>query len=166
MLRSTLEQFKVEDSTRKILNDISRWDSGGQDSLREFMLDKLKASPDDTLASIPLSHAIATLLKSRLNPQSLVSLFSTLILGFPQDEGEQQMDMLGEAFIDVIEVLEEENEDREENLNNGSSEMVVDAEEKKWKGGQKGLEVLKALLVRKLPYRTAEWCNIAEQDGI
>jgi hypothetical protein len=125
---------------------VSTWDSGGQDNLRETLSSQL--SPLDSnstpLAALPLSQALSSLLSSTISSDALVPFLSTFLEGLD----DRQKDELSETLVDVVEVLESEKEDCEDfEQANG---MEVDGEgAKPTSPGQKGMEVVKALLVRR-----------------
>jgi len=137
---------QIEDVSQQISDAVSEWDSKGHNALLELLVFRVDASSSTTLSSVPLSHVFASLLASGLDPSALAILLSSLIEGFPEDVREERTEMLGEALADVIEVMEEDKEDRDD-LGKEDGEMEVDDEGKKWKGGEKGLEVFKLLLV-------------------
>ncbi|RSH93955.1 hypothetical protein EHS25_006608 [Saitozyma podzolica] len=122
---------------------VSTWDSGGQDNLRETLSSQL--SPLDSnstpLAALPLSQALSSLLSSTISSDALVPFLSTFLEGLD----DRQKDELSETLVDVVEVLESEKEDCEDfEQANG---MEVDGEgAKPTSPGQKGMEVVKALL--------------------
>lgn len=137
---------QVEDVSEQISEAVSQWESSGQDALRNLFLTRIDTLHSSPLSSITLSHALFGLLASDLEPQELADLLSSLIGGFAEDVKEERTELLGEALVDVIEIIEQEREDGED-VRPEESGMEVDGEGKKWKGAEKGLEVLQLLLV-------------------
>ena len=73
---------------------------------------------------------------------------SSLIEGFAEDVKEEKVELVGEALVDVVEVLDEEKEDFDQER----GAMEEDEVGKRWKGRKKGLEVIK-LLLASFPFR-------------
>ena len=140
----------VGDIDQAISEAISQWDSSGPDTVRTLLASQSGHSHASPFLTISLTHALACLVTSELEPEALATLLSSLIEGFSEDVREGQTEMVGEALVDVIEVLEEEREDHTD-LSPHKVSMEVDGEGKKSKDGEKGLEVLKLLLVGSLP---------------
>ena len=139
-------QNPVEEVSQQISEAITQWDSTGQDVVRELLSSRLDGLRSTPLSSVVLSHALSQLLSSALDPQSLATLFSSLIDGFSDDVKEERTELLGEALVDVIEVMEEVKEDADD-ATEGEGLTDVDQATKQWRGGEKGLEVVKLLLV-------------------
>ena len=138
----------VDDVSQQISESISQWGSNGQDILREIFASRIDQLQSHPLASIPLSYAFATTLESELEAQQLATLLSSLIEGFAEDVKEEKVELVGEALVDVVEVLDEEKEDFDQER----GAMEEDEVGKRWKGHKKGLEVIKLLLVS-FPFR-------------
>ena len=134
----------ADDVSQQILDAIAKWESTGQDILREIFASRIDQLHSHPLASIPLSYAFVCTLESELEAQQLATLLSSLIEGFAEDDKEEKTELVGEALVDVVEVLDEEKEDFGDQ---DSGAMEVDEDGIKWKGREKGLEVIKLLLV-------------------
>lgn len=126
---------------------VSTWDTGGQDNLRETLSSQLSLLDSNAtpLAALPLSQALTSLLSSAISSDALVRFLSTFLEGLD----DRQKDELSETLVDVVEVLESEREDCEDFV--PANGMEVDGNgAKPAYPGQKGMEVVKALLVRPL----------------
>jgi hypothetical protein len=126
---------------------VSTWDTGGQDNLRETLSSQLSLldSNSTPLAGFPLSQTLTGLLSSTISSDALVPFLSN----FVESLDHRQKDELSETLVDVVEVLESEREDCEDLAQ--ANGMHVDGDgEKPTYPGQKGMEVVKALLVRPL----------------
>lgn len=112
-------------------------------SLRQVIskeVDALQSNVDAKLFSARLSQAVLTVLESNIEVEPLSAFLKELVEGWNED----RQDVLWESLVDVVEVLEESKEDCDD-LIKVPEGMDVDGGSNK--GGPKGIELLKSLLV-------------------
>lgn len=119
---------------------ISQWETTGTESLHGLIISLLNtiASAPTTLGVVPLLHVLVTLLKSNVDERELTGVFE----GVLDELEDERRDIFGEALVDAVEVLEEEQEDMGENKIKEEKE-AKEAEDK----SPKGVSILKLLLV-------------------
>lgn len=124
---------------------IQNWESGGSNSIRAALVQHVK----DESASPATALVVAQIWISILNASLTVEQIAAFFVACKEECKEEEFQgRLEEGLVDVVEVLEEEREDVEEVTKNGNDAMDVGVdEEMPVKGGQKGLEVIKRLLV-------------------
>jgi hypothetical protein len=122
---------------------IASWDRDGQSSLRGLLSSLLEPLATTPLAALPIGNALVSLLSSALSTEAVTAFLSSFLEGLE----ERQTGEFGEVLVDVVEVLESEREDCEELTKREGMELDSDMP---LSGGQKGLEILKLLLVRPL----------------
>ncbi|AFR93442.1 THO complex subunit 2 [Cryptococcus neoformans C23] len=118
---------------------ISQWETTGTESLHGLIISLLNtiASAPTTLGVVPLLHVLVTLLKSNVDERELTGVFE----GVLDELEDERRDIFGEALVDAVEVLEEEQEDMGENKIKEEKE-AKEAEDK----SPKGVSILKLLL--------------------
>ncbi|EIW70014.1 hypothetical protein TREMEDRAFT_29485 [Tremella mesenterica DSM 1558] len=134
----------VDDLTRQVQAAVENFQAGGQDILSQLLRSQLKSSTSP-LGPIGLSVVIRDVLSSSLDVSSLQQLMVGLIDSFENEDKEEQVELLGEALVDVVELLEEEREDVQD-LKTKGKDMDVDGEFKSLNQGEKGLELIKLLM--------------------
>ncbi|WWC89783.1 uncharacterized protein L201_004709 [Kwoniella dendrophila CBS 6074] len=136
----------------KIADALQSWSSGGKETLKQLIIDQIQraSSSTTTLASIPLSNTLVSIISSNLEHNVIADFLAKAIEGLD----ESQVEVLGEVLVDVVEMIEQEKEDRvEEKKSNDDTEMIdVDAIPRV----MSGLPVIKLLLENnKLPSHIA-----------
>ncbi|KAK4687040.1 THO complex subunit 2, partial [Tremellales sp. Uapishka_1] len=131
----------VENSSKHVHGAVENWESGGEEDVTR-LLDSLLASAELPLASLPISNTLLALLSSSLEPPALAALLSSVI-GTADAATEERTLLLGEALMDVVEVMERSKDDTADSRKD--EEMDVDGDAK-WKGAAKGLDVIRTLL--------------------
>lgn len=103
----------------------------------------LENRTESSLSSFPLSAALLSIITSSLDPAQISSVISFTLEGYEAESRDNHADVLGEALVDVVEMMEEEKEDCED-LRKSEG---MDVDEPKIVAGSKSLQVLKLLLV-------------------
>ncbi|WVN86680.1 uncharacterized protein L203_101852 [Cryptococcus depauperatus CBS 7841] len=86
-----------------IVKHLEEWDSHGTEALHALIISLLSVPPS-VLSTVPLLHTLVTLIKADVDERELTGLFEGLL-----DELEdERKDILGEALVDAIEMLEED----------------------------------------------------------
>ncbi|WVQ98958.1 hypothetical protein IAU59_006090 [Kwoniella sp. CBS 9459] len=135
----------------KVEEAIQQWSEGGETIVRDLInhhLEQAVSSSATTLSTIPLSHIFVTLFSSELELSAIVETLVASLDG----KDEASVEILGEALVDVVEVMEQEKEDvaegKETKVNPNAdqdAQMAEAATEVKPKVSS-GLPVLKLLL--------------------
>ncbi|WWD09899.1 hypothetical protein V865_008028 [Kwoniella europaea PYCC6329] len=149
---SSSQEILPHDVGTQISDALASWTSGGEDTVKQLIDDQLQraSSSSTTLDSIPLSNTFVGLFSSELEPGVLADFITKVI----EELDENQVEVLGEALMDVVEMLEQEREDREEEKKPNEDTEMAEAEEKPKISS--GLPVVKLLLENnKLPTHIA-----------
>lgn len=124
----------------QVQDAIADFDQGGRDALVGIIASHLEAS-SSTLAAFTLSQISLSSIRSTLLVDQLQQVFVAVFEGLPEDVKEEAVDMLGEALVDIVEVLDEESEDCRDLPGYEGGEVEGGS------AGDKGLELIKRLTV-------------------
>lgn len=136
----------LADLRSQVASALSSWDAD-QQSLKTVLANRAEeasSSKGADLSSLPLSYVFIQVLESGIEAEPLAEFLKGLVDGW--EEGKQEL--LWETMVDVVEVLDESREDCDDLLK-AEEGMEVDGQVNKGKsaGAQKGIEVVKLLLV-------------------
>lgn len=124
---------------------VQNWESEGSNSIRTTLVQHVKDESAIPATALAVAQIWISILCSSLTIEQIAAFF---VACKEECEEEDLQGRLEEGLVDVVEVLEEEREDIEEVTQNENGAMDVDVNEgMPVKGGQKGLEVIKRLLV-------------------
>lgn len=140
---STSAPLQVDLESDKLAQGLATWTTDG----RQIVNDILTAQTSQDLAStstIPLSNTLISILQSDVTVEDTVQLLK----GLAEPMEEERKESLWEAFVDAVSVLVD---DRDDTGDLRSGEMEVDGQAVV-SPGAKGVQVVKALLVRHPPW--------------
>ncbi|OCF36409.1 hypothetical protein I316_01658 [Kwoniella heveanensis BCC8398] len=157
--QTQLQLLTTFDIGPKVEEAIRQWTEGGDSAIRDLIKSNLElavSSSSSTLSTIPLSHIFVTLLSSELEVASIADILIDLL----DELDDSHVEVLGEALVDVVEVMEQEKEDvsvdKETNANADQDTQMAEAGEESKPKVSSGLPVLKHLLEsNKLPSHIA-----------
>ena len=149
---STVMLPPVTDVGSAVDEALLTWVEGGSDKVQQLLASLLDQATSTPLSSIPLSHCFVKILESDLTPAQVHEVCSALIDSFEEERKQEQVSSFAEALVDIVEVLEESKEDvtepqaQAQTQDRRQDQMEVDTQV--LGPGQKGVEVIKLLMVR------------------